>query len=108
MTFKELRVQTGMTQKAFAEYFGIPVRTVQDWEAGISECKSYIIKLLEYRLSEHRVYLIYCDDMDDACEIIGYTETAEEAEKICDKLNADPKRIRTVYYERIDQIKRLT
>lgn len=50
MTIKELRAKAGMSQIAFARYFGIPQRTVQDWEAGKSECKSYILALLEYRL----------------------------------------------------------
>lgn len=50
MTFKELRAKTGMTQRVFGEYFDIPFRTVQDWEAGKSECKKYIVALLEYRL----------------------------------------------------------
>jgi len=33
MDIKELRAQTRMTQKEFAEYFNIPIRTLQDWEA---------------------------------------------------------------------------
>lgn len=32
MSIKELRLKTGMKQKDFAEKFGIPVRTLQDWE----------------------------------------------------------------------------
>lgn len=30
LTIKELRDRTGMSQRAFAERFGIPVRTLQD------------------------------------------------------------------------------
>ena len=33
-TIKELRKQTGMTQKQFAEHFGINIRTLQGWERG--------------------------------------------------------------------------
>lgn len=33
-TIKELRVQTRMTQKQFAEHFGFRVRTLQGWEQG--------------------------------------------------------------------------
>ena len=33
-TIKGLREQTGMTQKEFAEYFGINLRTLQGWERG--------------------------------------------------------------------------
>ena len=31
---KELREQTGMTRKDFAVHMGIPLRTMEDWEAG--------------------------------------------------------------------------
>ena len=29
---KKARKQAGMTQKEFSEYFGIPCRTIEDWE----------------------------------------------------------------------------
>ena len=50
MTFKELREQSGMTRTQFAEYFGIPYRTIQDWELGNRECKDYVLALMEYKL----------------------------------------------------------
>jgi DNA-binding transcriptional regulator YiaG len=50
MTVKELREQTGLSQKAFGEYFGIPRRTIQNWEIGVSECNQYIIDLMAYKL----------------------------------------------------------
>ena len=31
---KELRESTGMNRKEFCEYFGIPYRTVTEWERG--------------------------------------------------------------------------
>jgi len=37
---------------------------------------------------EKKVYLIYWDSIDDACEIIGYIfGTEEEAESYCNELN---------------------
>lgn len=30
---KEIRKNTGLNRKEFSEYFGIPLRTVEDWEA---------------------------------------------------------------------------
>ena len=30
----ELRKSTGMNRRQFSDYFGIPYRTVQDWELG--------------------------------------------------------------------------
>ncbi len=50
MTFKELREQSGMTRGKFAEYFGIPYRTVQNWELGLRECPEYLLKLMQYKL----------------------------------------------------------
>ena len=42
--------ETGMTQKAFAEYFGIPVRTLQDWLAGKRKMPDYLLRLMIYKL----------------------------------------------------------
>ena len=50
MTFKELREQSGMTRPRFAEYFGIPYRTVQSWELGDRKCPDYLTNLMEYKL----------------------------------------------------------
>lgn len=50
MDIKELRVISGMTRLQFAEYFGIPYRTLQNWELGLRECPEYLLKLLEFRL----------------------------------------------------------
>ena len=52
MTFKEFRKLSGMTQKAFAEYFGIPKRTVEDWDRGARKCPEYLLDLMRYKL-EH-------------------------------------------------------
>jgi DNA-binding transcriptional regulator YiaG len=50
MTFKELREGSGMNKKQFAEYFDIPYRTVQNWEAGVNKCPDYLLNLMEYKL----------------------------------------------------------
>lgn len=50
MTFKELREASGMTRPQFAEYFGIPYRTIQNWELGLRECPEYLLDLMEYKL----------------------------------------------------------
>lgn len=47
---KELREQTGLTQKAFSEHLGIPLRTIEDWEAGRRTPPDYIPRLIEYQL----------------------------------------------------------
>ena len=45
-----LRQQSGMTQKAFAEYFGIPQRTIENWEGGQRGCPKYLLQLMQYKL----------------------------------------------------------
>ena len=47
MQIKELREKSGMSQREFAEYFGIPIRTIQCWEIGQRKPPDYIPKLLE-------------------------------------------------------------
>ena len=49
-TIKELRERTGMSRKDFSEHTGIPVRTLEDWEAGRRTPPEYIPKLIEYQL----------------------------------------------------------
>lgn len=65
MTFKELREQSGMNMKRFAEYFGIPYRTVQNWEAGVNKCPEYLLKLMEYKLKASA--LIDC--IEEECKV---------------------------------------
>ena len=50
MTVKELRAQTSMNMKKFAEYFAIPYRTVQDWEYEKRKCPDYLLDLMRYKL----------------------------------------------------------
>ena len=59
MTVKELREQTGLSQQKFGEYFGIPYRTIQNWEAGKNECSQYILDMMEYKLRNEG---IICDN----------------------------------------------
>lgn len=50
--FKNLRISSGMSQQRFADHFGIPKRTIEDWERGARKCNPYIIALLKFKL-EH-------------------------------------------------------
>lgn len=46
-----------MTRNQFCEYFGIPYRTVQDWELGNRKCPEYLIDLMKYKLDhEQKAY----------------------------------------------------
>lgn len=54
MTIKEIRKQTGMSQREFAEYFGIPVRTIQEWEQERRQPPPYLSELLERILDSEK------------------------------------------------------
>ena len=47
---KELRESTRMSRKEFSEHTGIPVRTLEDWEAGRRTPPEYIPRLIAYQL----------------------------------------------------------
>ena len=55
MTIKALREASEMTQKAFSEYFGIPKRSIENWEGGQRECPSYLLNLMEYKLKKEGI-----------------------------------------------------
>ena len=52
---KQLRQYYGFTQAAFADYFGIPKRTIESWESesqsASRRCPSYLVDLIIYKLS---------------------------------------------------------
>ena len=51
---KKLREKMGMNRREFSDYYGIPYRTVQDWEAEKRELPDYLLRLLKYRAEIER------------------------------------------------------
>ena len=49
-SIRDLRESTGMSRKEFSEHTGIPVRTLEDWEAGRRTPPDYIPRLIDYQL----------------------------------------------------------
>lgn len=47
---KELRESINMTRKEFSEHTGIPIRTLEDWEASRRTPPEYIPRLIAYQL----------------------------------------------------------
>ena len=47
MTIKELRSITGLSAQKFGDKYGIPLRTIQNWEGGQRRAPKYVINLLE-------------------------------------------------------------
>ena len=52
VSIKSIITACGMTQRAFAEYFRIPQRTVEDWSRGARQCPDYVVSLIAYK-AEH-------------------------------------------------------
>lgn len=47
---KTVRAACGMTQQAFADYFGLSKRAVESWEGGQRQCPDYLLNLMIYKL----------------------------------------------------------
>ena len=47
---RKIREQTGLSRKDFSIHIGIPLRTIEDWEAGRRKPPEYIPRLIEYQL----------------------------------------------------------
>ena len=45
-----LRAETGLNRRQFAEHFQIPLRTVEEWEAGRRKPPAYIPRLIKYQI----------------------------------------------------------
>ena len=52
---RELRDRLGMNRREFRDYYGIPYRTVQDWEAEKRELPEYLLRLMIYRAEMERL-----------------------------------------------------
>ena len=51
----ELREGAGENRKDFSAHTGIPVRTLEDWEAGRRTPPEYILRLIEYQLEYEKL-----------------------------------------------------
>ncbi len=51
----DLRESTGMNRREFCEYFGIPYRTVQDWELGNRKMPDYLLRLMAYKIKTEKL-----------------------------------------------------
>lgn len=54
MKIKEARQMAGLTQKQLSAKTGIPERSIQNWEAGVRKCPSYVERMVvNYLLSAY-------------------------------------------------------
>lgn len=52
LDFHEIRTLSGLTQQAFSEKYGIPKRSIENWEGGKRNPPEYVISLLERVVKE--------------------------------------------------------
>lgn len=52
MDIKAMRAQDGLSFKKFSAVYGIPERTIQDWEYGKRRTPEYVRRLLAYTMLE--------------------------------------------------------
>ncbi|MEI3376346.1 MAG: helix-turn-helix domain-containing protein [Coriobacteriales bacterium] len=105
MQVAEMRKQTGLSQRQYAECFGIPVRTLQQWEQNKSTPPSYVISMME-RLSpelarrhtpaasrhvipERRRWRVCIDRPFENCNRI-YPVQQRKVRELIDDISADP------------------
>ena len=79
MTIKELREQAGLSQQKFGDYFGIPRRTIQNWESGASECNQYILDMMEYKLKGEGLIEVGLNKFKVSAEVTMREMTVDDA-----------------------------
>ena len=52
---KQIRDGLAMNRREFSEHFGIPVRTIEDWESGRRKPPSYLPRLIEYQVKYENI-----------------------------------------------------
>ena len=52
MTIREIREKTGLSQAKFGERYGIPTRTIEEWEGGRRTPPPYVVTLLRRAVEE--------------------------------------------------------
>ena len=61
-TINEIRTSSGMSRAEFSRTYGIPVRTLEDWESERRQCPRYICQLLDRAVTEdQKSFKIYQD-----------------------------------------------
>ena len=51
---KEIRAQSGMNRVEFAQWLGIPYRTMQEWEIGRRLMPDYLLRLIAYKVKAEK------------------------------------------------------
>lgn len=70
-TIINLREEAGFSRRDFSQHTGIPLRTLEDWEAGRRTPPEYIPRLLAYQLKYEALIRQRAEqDVEDGSEVI--------------------------------------
>lgn len=105
MTAREIRDLAGMKRVTFCEKYGIPLRTMEDWEAEKSKAPQYVMDLLERAVRQDLglqslLYVYKIGDHDEDVIYKGYNII--EARRIARSMNEDGDVEIRRYYEDIE------
>lgn len=102
---KELRNMTGLSQTKFGDLYGIPMRTIQSWEAGEREAPEYVVDLLEQAVWTNREesYLFWAvvdatEDSWDYTKASSKTAAMRIANLQWEKMSEHDRKRRTDFY----------
>ena len=68
---KKIRENLGMNRTEFSHYIGIPLRTLEEWEAGRRQTPDYVLQLITYytkmeqMLAENKIKLEVDEDAEE-------------------------------------------
>ena len=79
---RELRESTGMNRREFCDYFGIPYRTVTEWERDNRHAPDYVIRLLTYYIQMERLDMKKGSVTTDEGTEFTSRERSEEVDRI--------------------------
>ncbi len=104
-TARELRDLAKMKRVDFCEKYGIPLRTMEDWDAGKSKAPQYVMDLLERAVRQdlglQSIYYVYkIGDHDEVVVYMGYN--INEARRFARSMNEDGDVEIRRYYENIE------
>ena len=66
---KKIREDLGMNRTEFSRYIGIPLRTLEEWEAGRRQMPEYVLRLIAYYTRMERFLETSKISLDDGEDI---------------------------------------
>lgn len=79
---KQARKQMGVNQREFAEYFGIPFRTMQDWEREERQMPDYLLRLMIYKLEMEEKANGLLDKVPDKKDMVHPDKRKDSSKKV--------------------------